>query len=186
MSDPTIPDVPGTMAEAQAAAAQQLAGQAAATASAPLDAGPTLEQIQQAQREAILPYEQTLASAMEQIRALQSQLADVQSNVTAARQAAGPPAVEQYANGIAALVRAHAAANPDLGPEAFAGVIKAAGELQSAASEAVSSRDVSKVKELAAEVETWASHFRGKHLDFSSLRADLELLAGAAVKLAGV
>lgn len=184
MSDPTIPDVPVNVAAAQAVAGDQLAQ--AAAQPIPTDAGPTLEQIQQAQRAAILPYEQTLASAMEQIKQLQSQLADVQSNVTLARQAAGPPAVEQYANGVAALVKAHAAANPDLGPEAFAGVIKAAGELQSAATEAVSSRDVTKLNELRAEVETWVSHFRGKHLDFSSLRADLELLAGAAIKLAGV
>lgn len=175
---------PATVAEAQAAAGDQLAQ--AAAQPIPTDAGPTLEQIQQAQRAAVLPYENQLADAMAQIAAMKDQLAAIQQGVSAAQQAAGPPAVEQYANGVAALVKAHAAANPDLGPEAFAGAIKAAGELQSAATEAVSSRDVTKVKELAAEVETWVSHFRGKHIDFSSLRADLELLAGAAVKLAGV
>jgi hypothetical protein len=182
MSDPTIPDVQA----AQQAAGEQLAQQAAATAAAPLDAGPTLEQIQQAQREAILPYENALQQAMDQMAALASQVKDLQAGVQAAQQAAGPPAVEQYANGVAALVKAHADANPDLGPGAFAGALKAAGELKAAATEAVNSRDVGKVKELAAEVETWARNFRGKHLDMSALLADLELLGGAAAKLAAV
>lgn len=177
MSEPT------TVAEAQAAAGDQLAAQAAETAAAPVDAGPTIEQIQQAQREAVLPYEQGLADAMAQIKALQAQLGDIQTGVAAANAAAGPPAIEQYANGVAALVKAHAASSPDLDPAHFAGALKAAGELQKAATEAVTSRDVSKVRELAAEVETWVNSFRAKHLDFSGLRADLELLAGAAAKL---
>jgi len=181
MSDTYQPPV--SQAEAQAAAAQQLAAQAASTASQPLDAGPTLEQIQQAQREAILPYETALASAMEQMAQLSAQVRDLREGVSAAQMAAGPPAVEQYANGVAALVKAHADANPDLGPEKFAGAIKAANELKAAASGAVASRDVSKVNELRAEVETWAKNFRGKHLDLSGLFADLELLAGAAAKL---
>lgn len=172
--------------EAQQAAAAQLAAQAAETASAPLDAGPTLEQIQQAQREAVLPYEQQLATAMQQIAAMQDALKGIQAGVSAAQQAAGPPAVEQYANGVHALIKAHAAANPDVDPGLFAGAIKASNELRAAATDAVASRDVSKVTELAAEVETWVSKFRGKHVDFSALRADLELLADAAAKLAAV
>jgi len=182
MSDPTIPDV-ATQAEATQAAGEQLAQQAAQTAAVPLDAGPTLEQIQQAQREAVLPYERALQQAIDQMASLASQVKDLQAGVAAAQQAAGPPAVEQYANGVAALVKAHADANPDLGPGHFAGALKAAGELKSAATEAVNTRDVSKLDELRAEVETWAKSFRGKHLDMSSLLADLELLAGAASKL---
>jgi hypothetical protein len=181
---PPVPAAPVTQEQAQQAAGEQLAQQAAQAAAQPLDAGPTLEQIQQAQREAVLPYERQLQQALASIAALQDQIKDVQAGVSAAQQAAGPPAVEQYANGVAALVKAHADANPDLDPAVFAGALKAAGELKAAATEAVSSRDVSQVRELAAEVETWASKFRGKHLDFSSLRADLELLAEAAIKLA--
>lgn len=174
-------DAPATLGEAQ----QEAAAQLQAGAQVPMDAGPTLEQIQQAQREAVLPYETQLADAMAAIAAMQAQLKDIQTGVTAAQQAAGPPAVEQYANGVAALVRAHAAASPDLDPAVFAGAIKAAGELTAAATDAVTSRDVSKVQELGAEIETWVSRFRAKPLDFSGLRADLELLAGGAEKLAG-
>lgn len=183
MSDPTVPDVPASVAQAQAIAGEQLAQQAAEQRAVPVDAGPTLEQIQQAQREAVLPYETQMADMLAQMQAMKDQLAQVQAGVTAAKQAAGPPAVEQYANGVAALVKAHADANPDLDPAVFAGALKAAGELKAAATDAVVSQDASKVKELAAEVETWVSKFRGKHLDFSSLRADLELLAEAALKL---
>ena len=185
MSDPTIPDV-ATQAEATQAAGEQLAQQAAQTAAVPLDAGPTLEQIQQAQREAVLPYERALQQAIDQMASLASQVKDLQAGVAAAQQAAGPPAVEQYANGVAALVKAHADANPDLGPGHFAGALKAATELKAAATEAVNTRDVSKMSDLAAEVETWARNFRGKHLDMSSLLADLELLGGAAAKLAAI
>lgn len=180
MSDPFAP---ASVAEAQQAAGDQLAQHAAEAAAAPLDAGPTLEQIQQAQREAVLPYETAVQDLIRQNAAMQDQLKAALEGIATAQQAAGPPAVEQYANGVHALIKAHAAANPDLGPEAFAGALKAANELTAAATEAVSSRDVSKVHELAAEIDTWVTKFRGKHLDFSSLRADLELLAGAAVKL---
>jgi hypothetical protein len=174
---------PITPAEAQQAAGEQLAAQAEQAAAVPLDAGPTLEQIQQAQREAVLPYERALQQALDQMSQLSEQVKDLQAGVAAAQQAAGPPAVEQYANGVAALVKAHADANPDLGPGHFAGALKAAGELKTAATEAVNTRDVSKMSELAAEVETWAKNFRGKHLDMSALLADLELLTGAAAKL---
>lgn len=175
---------PVSVAEAQQLAGQQLAAQAAETASAPLDAGPTLEQIQQAQREAVLPYEQGLADAMAQIKALQGQLAGIQAGVTAAQQAAGPPAVEQYANGVAALLKAHADANPDVPAAAFTPALEAATQLKAAATDAVTSRDPSALTDLAATVERWASRGVGKHIDFSSLRADLELLGEAAARLA--
>lgn len=161
--------------------AQQLAGQAELGQST--DAGATLEQIQAAQRAAILPYEEQLTAAMAQMASMQSQLRELQAGVSAAQQAAGPPAVEMYANGVAALLKAHAAASPDLPPGTFDGVIKTAGELQGAATQAVASQDPSAVHELAAEVTNWVKGFRGKHLDFSGLLADLELLAGAAAKL---
>ncbi len=92
--------------------------------------------------------------------------------------------MELYAGGVAALVQAHANANPDLDPAYFAGAIRASNELKAAATEAVMSRDPAKVDELAAEVHTWVAKFRGKHLDFSSLLADLELLGEATAKLA--
>jgi hypothetical protein len=181
MSDPTIPDV-ASVADAQQVAAQQLAAQAAAMPAA--DAGPTLEQIQQAQREAILPYENALQQAMDQMAALASQVKDLQAGVVAAQQAAGPPAVEQYANGVAALLKAHADANPDVPAGTFDDVRAAAGKLQQAATDAVTSRDPSEINGLAAQVTTWVDKYRGKHLDLSSLRADLELLGEAAARLA--
>ncbi len=165
-------------------AGQQLAAQAAEAAAAPVDAGPTIEQIQQAQREAVLPYETAVQDLIAQNAAMQDQLKAALAGIASAQQAAGPPAVEQYAGGVAALVKAHANANPDLDPAYFAGAIKAADELKAAATEAVASRDPAKVTELAAEVHTWVKKFRGKHLDFSSLLADLELLGEAAAKLA--
>lgn len=175
------PAQPVSAEEAAAAARDQLAGQAA-TAPAP-DAGPTLEQIQQAQREAVLPYEQQLAAVMAEMEKLRATVADTQAGVSAARQAAGPPAVELYANGTAALLKAHADANPDMGPEHFAGALATAGELQAAATDAVSSGDVSKVTQLRDEVLAWVHGPHGKHLDFSGLLADLELLGQAVAKL---
>jgi hypothetical protein len=161
--------------------AQQIAGQAELGQAG--DAGATLEQIQAAQRAAILPYEQQLSDAMAQMREMQSQLAALQAGVSAAQQAAGPPAVELYANGAAALVRAHAAANPDLPPGTFDGVLKTAASLQDAATRAVTSQDPSEIRQLAGEIRDWVTSFRGKHLDFSGLLADLELLAGAVARL---
>ncbi len=179
---PTSKTVPDPAPEE--VAGQQLAAQAAEAASQPLDAGPTIEQIQQAQREAVLPYETAVQDLIAQNAAMQDQLKAALAGIASAQQAAGPPAVEQYAGGVAALVKAHAHANPDLDPAYFAGAIKAADELKAAATEAVASRDPAKVTELAAEVHTWVKKFRGKHLDFSSLLADLELLGEAAAKLA--
>ena|SRR5258708_22318692 len=169
---------------AEEVAGQQLAEQAAEAASQPLDAGPTIEQIQQAQREAVLPYETAVQDLIAQNAAMQEQLKAALAGIASAQQAAGPPAVELYAGGVAALVQAHANANPDLDPAYFAGAIKASNELKAAATEAVMSRDPAKVDELAAEVHTWVAKFRGKHLDFSSLLADLELLGEATAKLA--
>ncbi len=165
-------------------AAEQFAAHAAAAAVAPVDAGPTIEQIQQAQREAVLPYETAVQDLITQNAAMQEQLKAALAGIASAQQAAGPPAVELYAGGVAALVKAHANANPDLDPAYFAGAIKASNELKAAATEAVTSRDTATVKELAAEVHTWVKTFRGKHLDFSALLADLELLGEAAAKLA--
>jgi hypothetical protein len=181
MTETTASPAPATLGEAQ----QEAAAQLQAGAQVPMDAGPTLEQIQQAQREAVLPYETQLSDAMAAIAAMQAQLKDIQTGVAQANAAAGPPAIEQYASGVATLVKVHAAASPDLDPAVFAGAIKASNELTAAATDAVTSRDVSRVNELAAEIETWVSKFRAKPLDFSGLRADLELLAGAAEKLAG-
>jgi hypothetical protein len=181
---PATPGLPPAQT-AQAAVQQQLTQQAADLGGS-TDAGPTLEQIQKAQREAILPYENQLADAMKQMAAMQAQMKDLQAGVTAAQQAAGPPQVEQYANGVAALVKAHAAANPDLDPAVFAGPLKTAEALKAAATAMVTSQDPADVTSLAGEIETWVGSFRHKHLDFSGLRADLELLGGAVAKLAAV
>src|SRR5487761_1073798 len=136
------------------AVAQQIAGQAELGTST--DAGATLEQIQAAQRAAILPYEQQLQAAMATMASMQTQLTQLQAGVSAAQQAGGPPAVEQYANGVATLVKAHADANPDLPAGTFDPVMKT-----------------------AADIKTWVTAFRAKHLDFSGLLADVELLGGA-------
>ena len=113
------------------------------------------------------------------------QIADLQSQLAAARQAAGPPAVEQYANGVHALIKAHADANPDVPRDAFADALGAAAQLREEATAAVTSRDTAKVESLANRIEGWARTFSGKHLDFSALRADLALLAEACARLAG-
>jgi hypothetical protein len=177
---------PVTQAEAQQIAGEQLAGQAAA-APAP-DAGPSLEQMQQESREVLLPMEQQVENMMAEFRAAQdkqaAQIADLQNQLSAARQQAGPPAVEQYANGVAALLKAHQAANPDVPPGTFDDVRAAAAKMQQAATDAVTSRDPSELNGLAAQVTSWADRYRGKHLDLSSLRADLELLGEAAARLA--
>jgi hypothetical protein len=177
---------PVTQQEAQQVAAEQLAGQAAA-APAP-DAGPSIEQMQQENREVLLPMEQQITEMMAQFQASQDrqaqQIADLQTALSAARQQAGPPAVEQYANGVASLLKAHAAANPDLPAGTFDDVRAVAGKLQDAATDAVTSRDPSEIQALAAQVTGWVDRYRGKHIDLSSLRADLELLGEAAARLA--
>lgn len=171
---------------AAAVAAEQLAQQAAAVP-AP-DAGPSLEQMQSEQRTVLLPMEQQIQSMMTefadqqtqmaaQIKALQAQLAD-------AKASAGPPAVEQYAQGVAALVKAHADANPDVGRDVFAPALAAADKLKTAATAAVTSRDTAELEQLAGQVSHWVKTFRGKHIDFSGLLADLELLGEAAIRLA--
>lgn len=170
---------------ARAAAAAQIAAQAADIGGSK-DAGPTLEQIQAAQRAAILPYEEQLAAAMATMAAMQRQMRELQAGVSAAQQAAGPPAVEQYANGVATLIKAHADSSPDLGPGFFDGALKTADALKAAATAAVTSQDPTEIHKLAGDVQDWITRFKGKHLDFSGLAADLELLTGAAAKLAGV
>lgn len=170
----------------QAAAAQQLAAQAAAAPTG--DAGESIEAMQQAQRQAVLPFEQEIQQMMQEFRdgsnAMAQRIKDLEAQLAGAKAAAGPPAVEQYAGGIEALLKAHAAANPDLPRGTFDDVLALAGKLRTAASDAVASRDVSDVNGLAGQIQTWVSRFRGKHIDFSSLTADLELLAEAAVRLA--
>lgn len=163
------------------AAGQQLQAQAELGVST--DAGPTLEQIQAEQRAALLPFEQQLADQMKTIQALQAQMAEQARQLEAQKNIAGPPAVEQYANTAAALVKAHADANPDLDPAVFAGPLATAQALQAAATAAVTSQDPAELHTLGAELKNWITGFRGKHLDFSGLLADLELLAGAAYKL---
>lgn len=177
---------PVTQQQAQQVAAEQLAGQAAA-APAP-DAGPSIEQMQQDTREVLLPMETRINDMMKAFEASQTQqaaqIADLQRQLAAARDQAGPPAVEQYANGVAALLTAHAAANPDVPAGTFDDVRAVAGQLQQAATDAVTSRDPSKINELAARVTSWADRYSGKHIDLSSVRADLELLGEAAARLA--
>lgn len=182
MSEPVF-----TQSEAQQVAAAQLAAQA--QAAPPVDAGASLEQMQATAREVLLPMEQRINDLMASFAASQEQqakvVADLQSQLASAKASAGPPAVELYAGGVAALLKAHADANPDLGPAVFAEPLAVAAQLKDAATEAVTSRNPEKVGELAGVIEGWVARFRGKHLDFSSLLADLELLSEAAGRLAG-
>lgn len=178
-----MPGLPPDAARAEAAA--QIAAQAADLGGS-TDAGPTLEQIQAAQRAAILPYEQQLQAAMATMAAMQAQMKELQAGVTAAQQAAGPPAVEQYANGVATLIKAHADSSPDLGAGYFDGALQTAAALQAAATAAVTSQDPTEIHQLIGDVQGWISKFKGKHLDFSGVAADLELLTAAAAKLAAV
>ena len=181
MSEPVF-----SQSEAQAEAARQLAAQA--DAAPPVDAGASLEQMQSAAREVLLPMEQRINDLMASFAASQEQqakvVADLQSQLASAKASAGPPAVELYANGVAALLKAHADANPDLGPGVFAEPLLVADQLKAAATEAVTSRNATQVSELAGVIQGWAARFRGKHLDFSGLLADLELLDEAAARLA--
>jgi hypothetical protein len=177
---------PVTAAEAQQAAAEQIAAQAAA-APAP-DAGPSVEQMQQQQREVLLPMETRINELIAGFQSAQNQqaaqIAALQEQLAAARQDAGAPAVEQYANGVATILQAHADANPDVDRARFAPALAAAADLQTAATAAVSSRDPGELADLVSRIEAWAGKGVGKHLDLSSLKADLELLGEAAARLA--
>jgi hypothetical protein len=177
---------PETLSDAQRVAGEQLAAQA--TAATPTDAGPSLEAMQSDQRQVLLPMEERVNQMMAEFQRSQAeqaaQIAQLQDQLAAARQDVGAPAVELYANGVAALVKAHADANPDVDRARFAPALDLAGQLQKAATDAVASRDPSKVQELAAKVEQWAARGVGKHLDLAGLRADLELLGEAAARLA--
>ena len=176
-----------TAGQAAAVAASQLADQAAASAAASTDAGPSVEQMQADQRQVLLPMEQRINEMMAAFQTSQDQqakqIAELQAALAAARQAAGPPAVEQYANGVAALIKAHANANPDLPGEHFSDALGAAEQLKAEATAAVASRDTTQVESLARLIETWARKFRAKHLDMSALLADLELLGEASARL---
>src|SRR5260370_27651270 len=103
---------------AEEVAGQQLAEQAAEAASQPLDAGPTIEQIQQAQREAVLPYETAVQDLIAQNAAMQEQLKAALAGIPAAQQAAGSPAGGPYAGGGAALGPGAAATAPRPAPRA--------------------------------------------------------------------
>jgi hypothetical protein len=177
---------PVSQAEAQAAAAGQLA--AAAEQGPGVDAGESLEQMQQRQREVLLPMEEQIQGMMaafkEQQDTMAAQIAALQAQLATAQAAAGPPAVEQYAGGVATLVKAHADANPDLPRDVFAPALAAAAKLKEAATAAVTSRDTGDLQQIAGDVRKWATTFRGKHLDMSSLLADLDLLGEAATRLA--
>lgn len=180
MSEPT------TQAEAQQAAADQLAAQAAAQPAG--DAGASVEAMQAEHREVLLPMEtriNELIAGFQQAQTQQAaQIAALQEQLAAARQEAGAPAVETYANGVKTILQAHADANPDVDRARFAPALELAGQLQAAATDAVTSRDTTKLDMLQAGLEKWAAKGVGKHLDLSSLWADLELLGEAAARLA--
>jgi hypothetical protein len=184
MSNP-YPD-PVTPAEAQQSAADQLAAQAAAAP--PPDAGPSVEAMQAGQREVLLPMETRINELIAGFQSAQAQqaaqIAALQEQLSAARADAGAPAVETYANGVATILKAHADANPDVDRARFAPALAAAADLQQAATDAVTSRDPGELADLVARIEKWAGKGVGKHLDLSSLRADLELLGEAAARLA--
>jgi hypothetical protein len=177
---------PVTAEQAQQAAADQLAAQAAAAPAT--DAGASVEQMQAEHRDVLLPMETRINDLIAGFQAAQTQqaaqIAALQEQLAAARADAGAPAVEQYANGVATILKAHADANPDVDRARFAPALKAAADLQQAATDAVTSRDPGKLADLADSIERWAAKGVGKHLDLSSLRADLELLGEAAARLA--
>lgn len=183
---PPAPPPAMTQAEAQAAAAEQLAAQAAASPG--VDAGESVEQMQASQREVLLPMEQQIQDMMAAFQAQQAQMAaqiaQLQNQLATAQAGIGPPAVEQYAQGIATLLKAHADANPDVGRDTFKPALEAADKLKAAATAAVTSRDTADMEKIAGEVRQWVGRFRGKHLDWSSVLADLDLLGEAAVRLA--
>ena|SRR5215472_6128574 len=181
MSEPPI-----SQQAAQAVAAQQLEQHAAEAPGT--DAGPSLEQMQSDQRSVLLPMEQKIDAMIAQFQQAQDsqarEIADLRAQLAAARQDVGAPAVEQYARGVATLVKAHAAANPDVPADRFGPALAAAEQLRAAASSAVESRDPSQVYDLIATLERWAAKGVGKHLELAALRSDLEGLGEAAARLA--
>lgn len=175
-----------TAEQAQQAAAAQLAAQAAAQPAA--DAGPSVEAMQAQQREVLLPMETRINELIKGFSDAQAQqaaqIAALQEQLAAARHDAGAPAVEAAANGVATILQAHADAHPDVDQARFAPALELAGQLKAAATDAVTSRDTSALQDVAAKVKAWADKGVGKHIDLSSLRADLEALGEAAARLA--
>ena len=178
-----------------AAAAQQAVNQAV-DPSASGDAGASLGAM--TGRGPLLPAEEMmnklfeqLAAQAEQISGMQVQLSKATALATAARQIAGPPALVTYANGIAAKLQGHKAANPDLPAGHFDQVIEHALELAEHA-KALADGDAgaaNRLEGLASKIGRFVTrtHLRrtNKHsVDMSAVVAELEEVLDEADQLA--
>jgi hypothetical protein len=190
--DQVFPPAPVAPEVAQAAAAEQIAAQAAGVSA---DAGPNLEQIRaDAQREVLLPMEGKIDALMAQLdersKAQDAQIAALRAQLASAQASVGPPEVVNLGQAVADRLASAAAASPSGLPKAhFAPVLAHAADLAAAASEAVQSGDGAKAVSLAGKIEHWVTvtHRRSSGAvveHFPALLDDLERLAEAAAKLA--
>lgn len=191
-------------AEAEAAQAggppsrAQAAEAAVAQVQAPAgDAGASLGMMT-TDKPARLPAEDLMDKLMEQQRlfseqlaAMQSQLGRAQADAAAVRAITGPPMVTVAADGIAAKLAGHKAANPDVPLGHFDAAIEQAAELakQARALADGQASAAEHVSGLAGKVERFLTrtHPRasGKALDFSALLDELDVLLTEAEGLAG-
>lgn len=160
------------------------------------DAGESLAKMDLSKAAPRLPAEDVMDELMRQQREFADQLAGMrkqldtaQRDAAAVRSLTGPPLVTTYADGVAAKMRSHAAANPDVPPGHFDQVIGQAEELaKSARALAEGTAEAGdKIGGLAGKVERFLTRTHqvtsGKHLDFSAVLSELELVLHEAEQL---
>lgn len=122
------------------------------------DAGPSIEEMQQAAvRAALGEFEQQLADQMSKAQAaFASQSATIEAltrQLATVRQQAGPPSAALLADSLATRIGSIAAANPDLGRQHFAGVLGQAQGLADEVKAAVAGQgEPGRVEQLASGV----------------------------------
>lgn len=188
------PEAAGVTAdEAAAGVAEHLGAGAPGAGVADTSLG---EQMAQHGAAAGLPHEDTMNALMKQVQDLSEQMAWMQEQRARERQAAiaamGEPILERYARGLRDKLKAHADANPGLGPDHLRQVIADADELLKQASLAIArgANDLGAVHSAASRVDrflskthvrTAAAHLR--HIDLSSVAYDLEMVVEEAARL---
>lgn len=180
-------------------AAAEVAAHLGAAAPDPGVSGSDLgAQMAAAGAQAGLPHEDVMDQLMAEIRRLSDQVGFLQERdrqrEAAQIAALGEPILQRYANGIAAKLEAHQAANPGLGPDHFRNVRGAADSLVKAASQAISggANDMGQVAYHAGQVDRWLSKTHKRtapahlaHLDLGAIEQDLEYLLDEVDRLTG-
>jgi hypothetical protein len=106
-----------------------------------------------------LPYEQQMNALMDQVRAQQEQIQTLilrdHQREQAQIAALGEPVLQRYANAVRDYLKAHAAANPGLGPEHYAQPIADAEDLSRASADAISrgANDMGRVLSAASRLD---------------------------------